>query len=221
MENVLVFGASGHAKVVADILETEGKYHIVGFIDSFRERNDICFGAYKVLGKESDLVEVSEQYNIQNGIIAIGDNWIRKIVRDRILNMLPGFRFVNAIHPTAVVAKTVDIGCGVVVMPNAVVNAYSNLGDFSIVNTASSIDHDNVLGQFSSVAPRVVTGGNVTVGDFTAIGIGAIVKHKVLIGAHSVIGAGSLVLKDISDYGVYYGTPVKKVRARMEGERYL
>lgn len=216
MKNIVLIGSSAHAKAIVDIVEKENKYKIVGLIDDFREKGEEELG-YEILGKEEDLPGLKDIYNIYGCIIAIGDNWSRKIVSNKIKNL----EFVSTVHPSASLGKNVNIGKGTVIMANSSVGTNTTIGNFCIVNTNSSIDHDSKMYNFSSIAPGVITGGNITIGEFSAISIGAKIIQKINIGKHSVIGAASLIVKDIDDFKVYYGIPAKKIRDRKEGEKYL
>ncbi len=215
--NIVVVGTSGHAKVVADIIEREGKHRIVGLIDSFRPMGDLSFG-YRVLGAEEDLPALVDRHDLSGGVIAIGDNWTRYLMAQRIMAVLPTFDFVSACHPSAQLARGVTVGRGTVVMAGAIVNSDSAVGEFCIVNTRASLDHDGVMEDFSSLAPSATTGGNVRIGAYSAIGLGAAVIQGRTIGTQTVIGAGAVVLDDVPDLCVAYGVPAKVVRKRREGE---
>jgi len=220
MENIVVIGSSGHAKVIIDIIEREGKYKIAGLIDRFRNIGEETLG-YKILGKEEELPGLIEDYSLIGGIVAIGDNFVRSNVVNNINNICPEFVFVNAIHPGANIARDVTIGYGTVVMASVTINPSAFIGEHCILNTNSSLDHDSKMADFSSLAPNVTIGGNVNIGIFAAISIGATVIHKLQIGSHTVIGAGSTVLKDIAAYKVAYGTPANVIRERKVGDKYL
>lgn len=220
MRNILVVGASGHAKVILDIVEKQGLYTVLGLIDSFRPVGQELLG-YSVIGGESDLPEILTNYEIEGVIVGIGDNGVRAEVSDRISTMCPQLPFVCAIHPSATVGKGVSIGEGTVIMAGAVVNACSTVGRFCIINTLAGLDHDSIMADFSSLAPGVTTGGNCKIGTYSAIGIGASVSHGVTIGEHAVIGAKSMVLVDIDAYSVAYGVPARRVRSRKKSEKYL
>lgn len=220
MENIVIIGSSGHAKVIIDIVEKENKYSIIGLLDRFREIGEETLG-YKIIGKEEDIPNLIVKHNLVGGIIAVGDNWVRKIVYEKINSMAPNFTFVKAIHPSAQIAKNVKIGNGTVIMAGVIVNSNSTIGNHCILNTNSSLDHDCFMDDFSSIAPNVTIGGNVKIGKFSAVSLGANVIPGVTIKEHTVIGAGSLVLKDVPEFVVAYGVPVKVIRKREVGERYL
>ena len=220
MHNVIIFGASGHGSVVLDCMEKEGKFNVIGFVDSFKDKGTIING-YEVLGSELDLPYLMNKFEVYGGIVAVGDNWIRKLIVDRILKIIPKFNFVNAIHPSAIVGKDVIIGYGNVFMPGSVVNANSIIHDFCIVNTNASIDHDGIMASYSSLAPNACLGGNVYIGRFSAICLGANVIGNITIGEHTLVGAGALVLTDLEDLLIAHGSPARKTRSRKIGEPYL
>jgi len=176
---------------------------------------------YEVLGTEQDLKELSEKYGFNAGIIAIGDNFTRKIMVDKIVSTCPTFNFISAIHPNAVIGKDVRIGAGTAIMAGVIVNCSSKVGSFCILNTNSSLGHDGRLGNFSSLAPNATLGGNVHIGELTAICLGANIVQDIKIGKNTIIGAASLVLEDVPDYVLVYGTPANIVRKISIGEKYL
>ncbi len=219
-EKIVIIGASGHARVIIDIVEQEGKYELVGLLDRDRLKGEEVLG-YQILGKEADLPQIKEEYGITGALIAIGDNFVRSRVAERLKGLVPELKFVKAIHPSASLAKGVTIGEGSVVMAGVCINSSSSVGRFCILNTRSSLDHDSVVGDFGSLAPGVTTGGNCQIGDFAAIGIGATLIHGVKVGEHAVVGAASLVMKDIPSFSVAYGVPATFIRTRKAGDKYL
>lgn len=219
-ENVIIFGSSGHTKVVIDIFEQEGKYNILGLLDSFREKGE-KFQGYETLGHEKDLPELVSQHHGLKLFIAVGDNWGRNEVKNKIAGILPDIEYASAIHPSAQIGKNVTIGKGVVIMPGGIVNCDSKIGDFTIINTNASVDHDCILHDYSSLAPNATAGGNVSVGYCSAISIGATIKHKVNVGDHSIVGAGALLMKDCGNNVIMYGVPARVIRKREIGEKYL
>jgi len=217
-EKLILIGASGHAKVIIDIVEKQGKFELLGLIENNPNLEKKVLG-YGILGDESILSETI--YNDVYLFIAIGDNWVRHLVKERISALHPSIKFATLIHPSAQIAKGVKIGEGVCIMAGAIVNSDTRIESFTIINTKASMDHDGHLGAFASLAPNATTGGNVSIGNFTSVGISATIKHGVQIGAHNVIGGGALVLKNFEDNQIIYGVPATAIRNRIMGEKYL
>ena len=220
MNKILIIGASGHAKVVIDIIEKEGKYEIFGLIDSFKKKGNIILG-YEILGTENNIPSILKNDNIYGGIIAIGDNWSRKNLYLQIKNIDKHFNFISTIHPNTSIGKNVTIGSGTVLMPGSIITSNCIVDDFCIINTAATLGHDSVMSAFSSLAPGVHVGGNCNIGECTAISMGTSIIENISIGEHSVIGASSLVINNINSYKTVYGIPAKEIRTRIEGEKYL
>jgi sugar O-acyltransferase (sialic acid O-acetyltransferase NeuD family) len=220
MENIALVGASGHAHAVIEAVEREGKYRIAGVIDTFKPVGHICLG-YTVLGSEARLPEFIRQYEICGAVVAIGDNWVRHRLVERIRSVVPDLPFLTAIHPSAQIAHSARVGNGSVILPGAIVCANAVVGEFCIVNTRASLDHDGKMENFSSFAPAVTAGGLVTIKPFAAVMLGVNIIESVCIGEHSVVGAGSLVLRDVPAFVVAYGSPAKVIRTRQAGEPYM
>jgi len=217
-QKLIIIGASGHAKVIIDIVEKQDKFELLGLIESNPNLEKKVLG-YDILGDESILAETI--YNDVYLFIAIGDNWVRHLVKERISALYPTIKFATLIHPSAQIAKGVKIGEGVCIMAGAIVNSDSTIDNFAIINTKASMDHDGYLGAFASLAPNATTGGNVSIGNFTSVGISATIKHGVQIGKHGVIGGGALVLKNFEENQIIYGVPATAIRSRNMGEKYL
>ena len=196
MKRIVIIGASGQGKVVADIAAKCGYTDIV-FLDD-DEAIKWC-GKYPVIGKSERVRELDG-----DAVVAIGDAAIRQKLMERI----DKGRRASLIHPSAVVAGDVEIGEGTVVMAGTVINSGSVLGKGCIVNTASSIDHDCKIGDYVHVAVGAHLAGNVEVGEGTWIGAGATVNNNIRICGDCMIGAGAVVVKDIKEAGTYVGVPV-------------
>lgn len=220
MKNVLIFGASGHSKMIVDIIEKNKVYTLKGFIDSHKPVGEKIYN-YSVLGNDDQLTELIEQHNIFGIIIGIGDNYIREIIYNKVLKRAPQLQFVSIIHPSAILANGVKIPQGTVVMADVVINSDARIGEFCILNTKSSVGHDSTLENFSSLASGVILGGNVHIGYATAISIRATIIQGITIGKHSVIGAASLVVKSIGDYKKAFGSPIDTIENREPGTKYL
>lgn len=206
MKNVVIIGAGGHAKVIADIVLKSGD-NLIGFLDDYKEKDTIILEDYKILDK----AENTEKYNDENTyfIIAIGDNHIRKAFTEKFK-----VKYYTAIHPTAVIGADVRIGEGSCVMPNACINPGTVIGKACIINSASLIEHDNVLEDYVHVSPSATTCGEVKIGELTHIGARATIRNRVTITSEVVIGMGATVVGDISEKGTYIGTPAKKMEEK-------
>lgn len=196
MRKVIVYGASGHAKVVIDIVERMGECQIIGLIDDNPElKGQEVFG-YEVLGDANILAEAGN-LGAEAGIVGIGDNRIRGLLADRISQY--GLELISAVHPSARISRGVRLGPGCAIMANAVVNADSSLGANVIVNTAATVDHDNVIADCVHLSPGVHLAGGVRVGAYSHLGTGVVVTPNVTIGKNVMVTAGSVVIRDLPD----------------------
>jgi len=220
MEKIVLFGAGGHTKYTIDIIERENKYEIAGILAPNLPKGSF-FADYEILGAMDELVAICNNKGITGGVIAIGDNWIRRKVSLEILSIIPDFKFVSAIHPSVIIGKNATVGAGTVIMAGVIINNDCTVGQHCFLATKSSLDHDSVILDYTSFSPGVTTGGSVRIGEVTAIGIGANILHGISIGSHTVVGGGSLVTKNIDDNLIVYGVPAKVIRERATGEKYL
>jgi len=207
---LVIWGASGHALVVADIVRLRAEYELVGFLDDVNpDRTSAAFCGSRILGGQEQLVHLREQ-GVDYIIFGFGDCSARlelsKLVREL------GFSLATAIHPKATVAADVSVGAGTVIMAGSVVNPGAQIGENVIINTCASVDHECVIEDGVHIGPGVRLGGHVRVGRAAWIGIGVTIKDAVHIGPGSVIGAGAVVLSDIPGGVVAHGTPARVVR---------
>lgn len=189
-----LYGASGHAKVIIEILEMIGK-PIAGLFDDNEAVTSLL--GYKVVRLQEN---ADKEHN--ELIISIGNNSIRK----KLALTLKG-KFSTAIHPGANISRRAVIEEGTVVMAGGTINADARIGKHCIINSNASVDHDCVLGDYVHVSPNAVLCGNVTVGEGAHIGAGATVIPGIKIGSWAVIGAGAVVVKDIQEGVTVMGNP--------------
>jgi sugar O-acyltransferase (sialic acid O-acetyltransferase NeuD family) len=220
MKNILLFGGGLHARYCIDIIEKEGKYQVAGITDPYQEEGTELYG-YRVVGRQEQLPRLIAEYNIYGGLIAIGDNWTRKHVRDVIRSIKRDFVFVNAIHPSTLVGRSVEFGVGIVIMAGCIINPGARIGNFCFLATGAKVGLYNVMHDFSSVSANSVTGEEVEIGEFAAITLGVTVVNGLKIGDNSVTGAGSLVLEDVPNNVLAYGSPARVIRPCKPGERFL
>ncbi len=201
MKDVIIIGAGGHAKVIADIV-IRSNDNLIGFLDDSKPFGTKVLGDYEVLGS-TNLIESIKGEN-KFFIIAIGDNFIRKEFYKKY-----DVNYYTAIHPTAIIGTDVEIAEGTCVMPNACINANSKIGKCCIINSGALVEHDCVLADFVHISPTATLCGTVKIGELTQIGARATVRNNVTIGEEILIGMGATVVKDILDKGTYVGTPAK------------
>lgn len=200
MNRLIIIGASGHGKVVADIARLNGYEEIV-FLDNNPELKE-CLG-YPVLGPDTMTIELDGEI-----LIAVGNCLIRKNLMERECGRV----FSTLSHPSAVIANDVVIGEGSVVMAGAVINSGTKVGKGCIINTSSSVDHDCIVGDYCHISVGAHLAGTVCVENCGWIGTGATVSNNVNICPDVVIGAGAVVIKDIDEAGTYVGVPAQKVK---------
>lgn len=206
-KRLVVIGAGGHGKVVAEIAAAAG-YDVLGFFDDSVEFSPLQ--KYPLLRTIAELPKKAGQGVL--AVVAVGDNRRRCELVAEISGCVC---FATVIHPSAVVSESARIGEGTVVMPLVAVNAGVQIGRHAILNTSCSVDHDCALGDFVHISPGAVLCGGVRVGAGTHVGAGAVVVPGRRIGSWSVVGAGCVVVSDIPEKVVAAGVPAR-VNRRLE-----
>lgn len=201
MSDMFLYGASGHARVVADVLETQG-IRISGVVDDNPQLD--MFGSLPVLHSAEGFSPF---------IVTIGDCRIRK----RVVERLGDVAFGKAIHKASVISPSACIGNGSVVMAGAVIQPGAVIGEHCIINTGASVDHDCKIAGFVHVAPHCTLCGDVSIGEGTWIGAGSTVIQGIHIGRNCFIGAGSVVVGDIPDDSFCFGNPCRVIRNNDKG----
>lgn len=181
MKKLVIIGASGHGKVVADIASNNGYDNII-FLDDNIHINE-CAG-HPVIGKSTEIDNIEADV-----IVAIGNTLIRKQIQESIDES----KLVTLIHPKAVISQDVVIGKGSVVMAGAVINASARIGKGCIINTCASVDHDCIVNDYSHISVGSHLCGTVNIGSQTWVGAGAIVSNNVSICDKCTVGALSLI----------------------------
>jgi sugar O-acyltransferase (sialic acid O-acetyltransferase NeuD family) len=196
---IILYGASGHAKVISSIIEAMDRFVDIIFDDNEKIIN---LNQYRVLNV------YDKRYNPNIPIIiSIGDNKIRKKISEKISHP-----FTILIHPSSIIDKIVKIENGSVVFHNAIIQRDSIIGKHCIINTNASIDHDCILNDFVHISPSATLCGSVLIGEGTQIGAGATILPNVKIGKWCVIGAGAVITNDIPDYSLVVGVPGKIIK---------
>ncbi len=207
MTDIIIVGAGGHSKVVADAAVRAG-FSIRGFVDDHASTAPLP--DYQLIGTIADLTDMQLPHSSAKILIAIGDNRTRMQVAERLA--LPPGLYATVIDPSAVVSQHASIGEGTVVLQGAIVNAGTMVGQHAILNTGCTVDHDCRIGDYAHVSPGTNIAGGVVVGEGAHLGIGTCAIPCCSVGAWSVVGAGAAVVKDIPEKCVAVGVPARSIR---------
>ncbi len=203
-DKLLIIGAGGHGRVAADIAIKMDKWNDISFLD---DNDDIKPSmGIEVIGKSSDAFKYIKDHDI---FIAIGDNTTREMIQEKL--QADGARIPVLVHPDAVIGTQVELGDGTVVMAGVVINCCTKIGRGCIINTGATIDHDNYIEDYVHISPGAHTAGTVKIGKGTWLGIGSIVSNNLSITSRCIVGAGAVVVKDITEAGIYIGVPARRV----------
>ncbi|WP_300437990.1 acetyltransferase [Christiangramia sp.] len=197
---MIVYGGSGHAKVILDIINSKDGESVTFIFDDDK--------SIKTLYEFKVNHNWTEEMLNQKAVIAIGNNLTRKKVSDKIQNL-----FIEAlIHRSAVISEEVKIDNGSVVMANAVINSSTKVGAHCIINTGAIVEHDVIIEDYVHISPSATITGNVTIGEGTHVGAGATVIPGVEVGKWVTVGAGAVIINDIPDFSVVVGNPGKVIK---------
>ena len=201
MNRLVIIGAGGHGKAIADNALKNG-YTDINFVDDSTVGE--CMG-FPIVGKTADIGAMDDGRT--DFVIGIGNNSVRKALAE-------GFsvNWVALIHPSAQIAADASVGKGSVIMAGVVINACARVGMHCIVNTGAIVEHDNVIEDYVHISPNAALGGTVCVGKSTHIGMSATVINNISVCGGCTIGAGAVVISNITDQGTYVGVPARKIR---------
>jgi len=207
MQKLLILGAGGHGKVVADIAASTHQWSEIAFLDDrYQEIKQVI--SWKVLGSYAQAKELSKYFS--HAIVAIGDNQTRLNLSKELEQL--GFSLPIIVHPSAFVSTHATVGAGSVVFPQAAINIGAVIAMAAIINTGAIIEHDCSLDAGVHVSPNAALAGGVIVGKASWLGLGACVIQKITIGANVIVGAGAVVTQNIPDNVTAVGVPAKVIK---------
>jgi sugar O-acyltransferase (sialic acid O-acetyltransferase NeuD family) len=205
---VAILGAGGHGRVVLDILLQAG-HEVACLLDSNPQLHGRRIDGVEVIGGPDRLPELPAR-DVDGVVVAIGDNGVRRAMAQQVSTA--GLRLVNAVHPSANLARTVSLGRNVVIAAGALVCAHCQIGDSVILNTGCVVDHESMIGTAVHICPGVKLAGHVTIEAGVFVGLGASVIQNVRIGTEAVVGAGSVVIRDVPAMTTVVGVPAQPIR---------
>jgi sugar O-acyltransferase (sialic acid O-acetyltransferase NeuD family) len=202
---VLVYGAGGHGKVVADILLSAKIKGLVGFVDDNKAQGTVLLGL-PVLGDSHWLMEHVSNENFAV-VLGVGNNATREIIAERCRTA--GIEVLTAIHPSAVIARSANVLPGAVVMAGAVINSEARIGMGAVVNTGAVVEHDVIVENYAQLMPNATMAGGARLGVCSILGAGAVILPYIVVGCRTTVGAGAVVVSDLPDHVIAIGVPAK------------
>ena len=201
MKSILLIGGGGHCRSCIDVIESEGKYRILGIVErSVKDLNPVL--GYDLLGTDKDLPKLIK--NCQNALITVGQiksAELRKKIYSNLKEL--GVKLPVIISPKAHVSKHIQIDEGTILMHGVILNAGASIGKNCIINSQALIEHDSVVESNCHISTGVKVNGSVFVGKETFIGSGSVIYDSVHIGEKCIIPAGSVVRKNLPDRTIF------------------
>lgn len=208
VQEIVLIGGGGHAKVLIEIIKLLGQYNIIGILDS-QFATGTSIAGIPILGKD-DLMSNLYATGVKHACIAVGsikDNSKRRNLYEKVKKI--GFQVPVLAHPYSIISKDTIISEGVQVTAGAIIQRGSKIGANTIINTGAVIEHDCVIGKHVHVCPGVVISGDCVIGDGAFIGAGSVVMQGLKIGENSIVGAGAVVVNNVPDNTRVMGVPAK------------
>lgn len=208
MNDILIVGASGFGREVANIIEENGDYDYIAFIDDDLKLQGKIINGYEVEGTVDDLFNREEPINV---VIAIADPHIRMAIAKKLIKN-KNISFPNIISKYADVSQLNRLGIGNIICQGSVLTVGIKMGSFNHINLNCTVGHDAIVKDCITVYPGVNISGNVRIDDYCELGTGSQIIQGKYLAEDVILGAGAVVINDIIEKGTYVGVPVKKVK---------
>lgn len=185
MERLLIVGAGGHGRSVAELVLTGGQFVLAGFVDDAAPRMDRVFGL-PVLGPIALLQSYRDR--AEAAIVAIGNNRMREELQGRL--RAAGYELVTALHPRAIVSPSAIIGAGCAIMAGAIVGAEAILGEGVILNSGAVVDHHCRVEDFGHLGTNASMAGGSVLGRGAWMQAGSAIGYAVQVPPGDVLSPG-------------------------------
>lgn len=208
MKKIIILGDSGHAKVIADIVDMNDEMKMFAMLDDKYPEVFMDKGILKgPIIHVRNLLSEDPELGV---VIGIGSNLVRKSIVSKLKIMQENY--ISLVHPTATISPSAEIGRGTVVMPGAIINASASIGAHVIINSGSVVEHDTIIENYAHISPLAVITGGVIVGEGVHIGASASVIPTKKVGDWSIVGAGAVVVDDINEKTTVVGAPAREIK---------
>lgn len=202
MEDIIIYGAGGMAKEVAQLIEdinaVKPQWNIVGYIDDIKGDCGEYINGYRILGSGEVLRRVKAPTNV---VLAISSPAAKETIYNKIKDY--ELKFPTLIHPSARIGKNSQIDSGSIIGIDCIVSVNVHIGRHVFLNMRNVIGHDALIGDFCSCLVNCIIAGDVKVGMGSLLGSNCVIMEKKKIGSKVKIGMGSIVDFDVkSDYVV-------------------
>lgn len=209
MEEIVVVGGGGHAKVLISIVRKLKRYRIVGYTDP-KTQGDLLGVPY--LGTDQVLESLKANRSEMSAVIGVGQIGLgrnREKIESRVRSL--GFGLTKIVSPNSIVNEGVSLADSVVAMDGAVINSGASIGTGTILNTNSIVEHDVTIAGWVHIGPGAVISGGVNIGRYSMVGANATVIQGRQIASDCIVGAGATVVQDLLEPGIYVGCPARRL----------
>jgi len=217
LTQIIGIGAGGHAKVVIDAIQLDGRFELIGLLDARQEMSGETVLGVPILGDDSLLSDLYDK-GVRHAFIGLGgasDTQPRERLYCKVTSM--GFEVAIIIHPKAIISPSAQTGPGLQVLAGAIINASAVLGENVLINTGAIVEHDCVIEDHAHIATGARLASTVRVGRGAHVGAGATVRQSITIGEGSIVGAGAVVVRDVPARTVVVGVPARTLRTIQPG----
>lgn len=212
---IIIIGTGAQAKYAMEIFHLRGM-PVAGMIALPNEAHRKTIDGAEVIGTLGQFQDIFHKHNEPRLLLASSSNIVKEDLEKRLSSLKPSY--ANALHPTAVIARTAVLGCGVIMNANAVVQPFARVGNHVMIHAGVVIEHDCVIEDFVNLAPHVTVAGHVKIGKCSTLYTAAVIVPTIEVGQYSTIGAGAVVLKNVGNHSTAVGVPARIIKSESGAE---
>jgi len=209
MKSIWMFSASGFSKENYGVARRCG-LKVAGFVEKDKQPAGLTFDGLPIICEDDFGVIVDPP---EAAIISVGDPKLKEKIYNNIISKFPDCEFPNAIDPSCVflIPESIKFGKGVILHAWCLATYNVTFGDFCQSGSGLIIGHDCVVGDYGIFGIAASIAGHATIGKSVRIGSNVATREGTTICDNVTLGVGAVVVKDITEPGVYIGNPAKKL----------